>query len=88
LFSIFKRGEIVLSLAGRNKGKLLAVLSADTESVLAADGKEYPIERPKKKNNKHIRKTRFAPLEFSTDRALRRELAARAGSTVSDETEV
>ena len=44
------RGCVILSLAGRDKGRLMAVLQIDTDGTLwVADGKERPLARPKRK---------------------------------------
>ena len=68
--------QVVLSLAGRDKGQLLAVLRKDENGVWIADGKKRPLERPKCKNPRHLR-----PLDIelgqeamTTNRALRRTL--------------
>lgn len=45
---------VVRSLAGRDKGRLLAVLEAGEKTVLLSDGKERPAERPKLKNRRHV----------------------------------
>lgn len=47
-------GRIVKSCAGRDKGKLLAVVGECDGFLLVADGKERPIQKPKRKNLKHI----------------------------------
>ena len=49
-----KRGNIVVSTAGRDKGYLLAIVGEKEGRFLVADGKERPIEKPKLKNGKHI----------------------------------
>ena len=51
------KGRVVISRAGRDKDKALTVLWADERSVLVADGKERLLERPKRKNVRHVRKT-------------------------------
>lgn len=56
-----ERGAIVCSKSGRDKGYFLVVVENALNTVLVCDGKERPIERPKKKNVKHI---------FLTDRVL------------------
>ncbi|MBQ8027937.1 MAG: KOW domain-containing RNA-binding protein [Clostridia bacterium] len=53
----FKRGQVVISLSGRDKGCLLVVFGEEGGFVLVCDGKERPIERAKKKNPRHLRKT-------------------------------
>ena len=77
---MFTFSAIVLSLAGRDKGPLLAVVHEDEHGVWLADGKRRPLEHPKCKNPRHIR-----PLEdelgreaMTTNRALRRALRAMA----------
>lgn len=67
------QGMIVISAAGRDRGRLLAVVRADAEGVWVADGKERPLERPKRKNPKHIVQTEyFLKQPFpSTNRRLR-----------------
>lgn len=49
-----EKGTVVKSLAGRDKGKLLAVVQSSEGSVLVCDGKERPIDRPKSKNIRHV----------------------------------
>ena len=51
---MLEKGKVIISLAGRDKGKLLAVMQADASRVLVCDGKERPIDRPKSKNIRHI----------------------------------
>ena len=46
-----ERGTVVCSGAGRDKGKYMVVLSADEDFVLLSDGKERPLERPKRKTS-------------------------------------
>ncbi|MDR3313108.1 MAG: KOW domain-containing RNA-binding protein [Oscillospiraceae bacterium] len=48
-------GTVVRSLAGRDAGYLLCVVGGQGESLLLCDGRERPLERPKRKNAKHIR---------------------------------
>lgn len=70
------RGQIVLSKKGRDKGRYLAVTSADQNGVYVIDGKERPICRPKRKNPKHVDATKQCLSEesFATNRALRKAL--------------
>lgn len=71
----FTKGMIVISRAGRDKGYLLAVTEISEEYILVADGKERPLERPKKKNPKHLAKTnKIISLENVTNRGLRKIL--------------
>ena len=49
-----KPGDFILSLAGRDRGKVMVVLTAADGFFYCADGKERRIEAPKKKKSKHI----------------------------------
>ena len=49
-----ERGRVVISLAGKDKGRLMAVLSFTDREVLLTDGKLRPLERPKSKNIRHV----------------------------------
>jgi hypothetical protein len=53
-----KRGTIVFSKAGRDKGKPLVVTEVQGEFLYLVDGKKRPLERPKKKKLKHIQPTK------------------------------
>ena len=69
-----KTGYVVISKAGRDKGYFMAVVGIDEEKdlVIVADGKERPLERPKRKNPKHLQKTDYTvDLEQMTDKKLR-----------------
>ena len=46
-------GRIVFSKAGRDKNHLMVVVSADDKFLYLCDGKERPLEKPKRKNVKH-----------------------------------
>ncbi len=50
-----KPGQLVRSLAGRDKGKhYLVFRELDGKHVLVVDGRSRPIARPKKKNIAHL----------------------------------
>jgi len=50
-----KPGQLVRSLAGRDKGKHYLVLrELDQRTVLLVDGRSRPLSRPKKKNKAHL----------------------------------
>jgi large subunit ribosomal protein L14e len=79
------KADIVISLAGRDEGKLFYVLSNDGTYVTIADGKGRKLENPKRKKLKHVRKvsrteTRVAEKIRTGDKVLnselRRDLAA------------
>ncbi len=68
----FAKGMLVFSRAGRDSGKPMAVVDVRDGFVFVCDGKERPLESPKKKNPKHLAKTnRFVSLERITNRKLR-----------------
>lgn len=50
----FVRGQVVKSLAGRDKRNLFVVLHCDGKCVIIADGVLRRLEKPKKKNSKHL----------------------------------
>ena len=56
---MFKRGNVVRSLKGRDKGKISVVLSYEDNKVYISDGKEHKLTKPKLKNPKHLEKTNF-----------------------------
>ena len=79
------KSDMIVSLAGRDKGQLFFVVDTDGDFVLIADGKGRKLETPKRKKRKHIQKvlqadTRVAEKIRNGDKVLnselRRELAA------------
>ena len=78
------KSNIVRSDAGRDKGKLFAVLAVEGEFLLLADGKSRKVENPKRKKRRHVlfvsaEETRLADKlkrgEKITNSELRRTLA-------------
>ncbi len=69
-------GLVVYSRAGRDKGGFMAVVGQEGETLLLCNGKDRPLERPKKKNRKHIclTSTVLDNGSMSTNRSLRRTL--------------
>ncbi len=62
-----KPGQLVRSLAGRDKGKhYLVIGELDYKHVLLVDGRSRPVSRPKKKNIVHLQhyERRAAPGEM------------------------
>ncbi len=49
-----ERGQVVLLLAGHDKGELMVVTGFKENRVLLCDGKHRKIENPKSKNIRHI----------------------------------
>lgn len=50
------KSDLVLSVAGHDKGMLFYVISSDGVYADLVNGKERPVEKPKRKKLKHIRK--------------------------------
>ena len=78
------QSNIVLSDAGRDRGKLFFVLNVEGEFLLLADGKSRRVEAPKRKKRKHVRLVSARETELSakikgeekiTNSELRRALA-------------
>jgi len=74
---MFERGTVVKSAAGRDKGKLLAIVQCDKTRVLVCDGKERPVDRPKSKNIRHVESVGVSvtEAEMATNRALKKAIA-------------
>ena len=75
-------GQVVCSLAGRDAQGLFVVVACGEGWAALADGRRRPLERPKRKNIRHIRKTNTVldPSGINTNLKLRRALTAfRAG---------
>jgi ribosomal protein L14E/L6E/L27E len=47
-------GYLAYSLAGHDKGELFLIINEDGNYVYVADGKLRLIDKPKRKNKKHI----------------------------------
>lgn len=78
-------GCVVCSKAGRDKGHFMVVVGCTENAVFVCDGKERPLDRPKRKNTKHLAFTKscLTKEQFSTDRSLRRALAVFCGADES-----
>lgn len=77
---MLEKGSVVRSLAGRDKDRLLAVMEVTDNAVCVCDGKERPLENPKRKNLRHIRDTglRIELHAADSNKALRKVLAGFA----------
>lgn len=51
------KGSLVYSRAGRDKGGLFLVLSAEENYAYIADGNTRKVSAPKRKNIRHLNKT-------------------------------
>lgn len=59
--------QLAVSLAGHDKGRIYAIVSEEEGEVLLADGKAKTIDRPKRKNQKHIRRIGNLPKEMKEE---------------------
>ena len=71
--------DVVSSTAGRDQGQLFYVMDADDQFVTLVNGRNRPVEKPKRKKRKHVEKvlrseTRVAEKLRSGDKALNGEL--------------
>ena len=71
------KGSVVKALAGRDQGRFFVAVAAEDRFVYIADGKERKLEKPKRKNVKHISPTgTVIDITDMTDKRLRRILTA------------
>ena len=70
------RGSVVISLKGRDKDTFMVVVKAEPDVVWVSDGRKRPIQRPKRKNPRHVISCGAVAGEFSmaTNREIRRAL--------------
>ena len=79
------KSDMIVSLAGRDKGQLFFVVDTDGDFVLIAGGKGRKLETPKRKKRKHIQKvlqadTRVAEKIRNGDKVLNSELRKELAS--------
>ena len=88
------KSDIVRSDAGRDKGKLFAVLAVEGEYLLLADGKSRKVESPKRKKRRHVLfvasdesrlSEKIKSEEKITNSELRRTLAAYREEVLPDQ---
>ena len=72
-----EKGSVVLATAGRDAGRLFAVLECSEKDCLLADGRKRRLHTPKRKNPRHLQPTgrRLDPEQYAADGRLRRALA-------------
>ena len=51
-------GDVVLSTAGRDKGKCMIVVDVNVKDIYVVDGKIRKVSALKKKNPKHLKKVK------------------------------
>lgn len=73
-----KRGCVVVSSAGKDSGCIMAVLRAEPGALWVSDGRKRPVQRPKRKNPRHVTalECQVDEASMATNRELRRALAA------------
>ncbi len=85
--------DIVSSAAGHDKGALFLVVGVEGRCFLLADGKNRPLERPKRKSKKHVRYmgksehpvlSRFREGERIENKEIRKVLAIHRGESQDD----
>ena len=75
-----KLGSVVKAQAGRDSGGFFAVVGLEEEYCFIADGKSRKLERPKRKNIKHLSFTNSViDLSEITDKKLRTALKQFSG---------
>ena len=84
--------DVVVSTAGHDAGELFYCVGTEGSVAWLVNGKDRPLEKPKRKNTKHVSKvlraeTRVAQKLSSGDKVLnselRRDLAYHAASLAS-----
>ena len=73
----FTRGLVARAVSGRDKGGFFVILSAESGYAVICDGKRRSLQKPKKKNIKHLLATQTVLQEDSmgTNREIRRALS-------------
>ena len=79
LSSDIRISDVVMSTAGRDRGKLFYVIGTDPVFLTLVNGKDRTLEKPKRKKRKHIQKvlrseTRVAEKLKQGDKVLNSEL--------------
>lgn len=81
-----KKGMIVLSKKGHDKGTLYVVVGREENFLLLCDGKNKTLAKPKKKNPMHLEETgacidlsKYSPLY---DAHIRKELKFKGGCSL------
>ena len=71
--------DVVVSIAGRDRGQMFYVIGTEGIYTLLVNGKDRPLEKPKRKKVKHVSKvlraeTRVAAKILAGDKVLNSEL--------------
>lgn len=77
--------DVIVSLAGHDRGKLFQVVGWQEDRVLLCDGKNRRLTNPKRKSPKHVRVALRVSEKPESDRAVRTTLALAARSAAKEE---
>lgn len=74
---MLQTGSVVYCMAGHDKDRFYVVLAVKGSDVWIADGKARKLDKPKRKNQKHVRATKqvLDLCVITTDKKLRQALA-------------
>lgn len=80
-------GQVVISLAGRDAGYPAAVVGRLGGMFLICDGKERPLENPKRKNPKHLTVTEYvlSSEQMRSNKSLKTALRAIGDGIVKED---
>lgn len=59
------KGKLAISKSGHDKGNLYVILKEEEADVYLADGRLKTVEKPKRKNKKHIQLIQKLPEEIT-----------------------
>lgn len=51
---LYKKGNLAISKAGRDKGQIYVIINEDSEYVYLCNGTVRTADKPKKKRKKHV----------------------------------
>lgn len=76
------RGKLAISKSGHDKDSIYVIIKEEAAEIYLADGRLKTVEKPKKKNKKHIQIIKKLPKEITEmlpqDREFRNEEVKRA----------
>jgi ribosomal protein L14E/L6E/L27E len=84
---MIEAGRIVRSVAGHDKDRFYVAVKAEGGKVWIADGERRKLEKPKAKNERHLRLTAvIADAEsWETNKRLRKLLGSYNGAAMAEE---
>lgn len=59
------RGKLAISKSGHDKDSIYVIIKEEAADVYLADGRLKPIDKPKRKNKKHIQIIKKLPKEIT-----------------------